>query len=392
MDKFDFVRTELEALKASGLYGTMRTVESAQGAWITVDGRKVLNLCSNNYLGLANSPMLKRAVRKNMAQHGIGAGAARLISGTHTLHVQFEKALSRFKKTDDCLFFASGWCANIGTIQAITGSGDVIFSDELNHGSLIDASRLSRAKTVVYQHRDFSHLRRVLKEADDARRKLIVTDGVFSMDGDLAPLPEIVQLAEEHKALVMVDDAHGEGVLGDHGRGIVDHFGLHGKVDIEMGTMSKAFGVIGGYIAGRAEFIDFMRHKARTSLLATAPTLIDVAACLAAINVVEESERLVKKLWSNTTFFKKSMQSLGFDIGHSETPIIPVMVKDERRAQEFEEDLFKQGIFAHAIVYPTVPKGEARLRVQISAVHKRDDLKYALDKLDAIGHRLGVPA
>jgi glycine C-acetyltransferase len=390
MDKLEFIRTELAALRASGLYGTMRTVESPQGAWIIIDGHRLLNLCSNGYLGLSNSPRLKRAVRRNMEQYGIGAAAARLISGTHLLHVQFEQALARFKRTDDALFFASGWCANIGIIQAVTGKGDIIFSDALNHGSLIDACRLSRAKTIVYEHLDVGKLEQALDNAGPAGRKLIVTDGVFSMDGDLAPLPEIVRLAEKHQALVMVDDAHGEGVLGDHGRGIVNHFGLHGKVDIEMGTMSKAFGVIGGYIAGSRELIEFLKQRARTSLLATAPSLVDVAACIAAIEIVEESDQLVKKLWRNTHFFKKRMQSLGFDIGHSETPIVPVMVRDERLTQTFEEELFKQGVFAHAIVYPTVPKGEARLRIQISASHKRNELNFALDNLEKIGHQLRV--
>jgi len=390
MGKLDFLKEELQTLKNSGLYSTMRTIQSAQGAWLVVDGVEVLNMCSNNYLGLANSPKLKEKVRENMDKFGIGATGARLISGTNTLHIQFEQTLARFKKAEDSLLFSSGWDANIGTIQAIVGQDDMVISDELNHGSVIDACRLSRGRRVVYPHRDANGLREVLEKGKDARRRLIVTDGVFSMDGDLAPLPEIVRLADEYDAIVMVDDAHGEGVLGAHGRGIVDHFGLHGRVDIEMGTMSKAFGVIGGYIAGSKELIDYLRQRARTSFLASAPTLIDVTACIAAIETVEGSDELVKKLWGNTKYFKDGMRSLGFDIGHSETPIIPIMLGDAKLAQNFEERLFEQKVFAHAIVYPTVPRGEARLRVQISAVHKRQDLDFALSAFRQIGRETRV--
>lgn len=390
MGKLDFLKEEIQALKDNGLYSTMRVIQSPQGAWIVVDGVEVLNLCSNNYLGLANSPRLKERVREYMDKYGVGATGARLISGTNTLHRQFEQALARFKKTEDSLLFSSGWDANIGTIQAITGQGDMIISDELNHGSLIDACRLSRGEKVIYPHRNVDGLREALEKGKDARRRLIVTDGIFSMDGDLAPMPEIVQLADKYNALVMVDDAHGEGVLGEHGRGIVDHFRLHGRVDIEMGTMSKAFGVIGGYIAGSKELIDYLRQRARTSFLASSPTLIDVAACIAAVETLEESDELVKKMWENTNYFKDGMKSLGFDTGHTETPIIPVMLGDAKLTQEFEEKLFERNIFAHAIVYPTVPRGEARLRVQISAVHARKDLDFALDAFEKIGHETGV--
>lgn len=390
MGKLDFLNEELQKLKDSGLYGTMRTVQSAQGAWLVVDGVDVLNMCSNNYLGLANSPRLKERVRGNMDRFGVGATGARLISGTNTLHREFEQALARFKRTEDSLLFSSGWDANIGTIQAIVGQDDIVISDELNHGSVIDACRLSRGQRVVYPHRDVDGLREVLEKGKDSRHRLIVTDGVFSMDGDLAPLPEIVELADEYNAIVMVDDAHGEGVLGNHGRGIVDHFGLHGRVDIEMGTMSKAFGVIGGYIAGSNELIDYLRQRARTSFLASAPTLIDVSACIAAVEILEESDEVVRKLWENTKYFKDGMASLGFDIGHSETPIIPIMLGDESLTQNFEERLFEQKIFAHAMVFPTVPRGEARIRVQISAVHKREDLDFALAVFEKIGRKTGV--
>ena len=392
LGKLDFLKEELQALRDSGLYATMRTIQSAQGAWLVVDGVEVLNLCSNNYLGLANSPKLKERVRENMNRFGIGATGARLISGTNILHIELEQTLARFKRTQDSLLFSSGWDANIGTIPALVEQGDTVISDELNHGSVIEACRLSRGQRIVYPHRDINGLKEALEKGKDARRRLIVTDGVFSLDGDLTPLPEIVELADEYDAIVMVDDAHGEGVLGDHGRGIVDHFGLHGRVDIEMGTMSKAFGVIGGYIAGSKELIDYLRQRARTSLLASAPTLIDVAACIAAVEILEESDELVGKLWDNARYFKDGMRSLGFDIGHSETPIVPVMLGDAKVAQDFERRLFEEGVFAHAIVYPMVPIGEARIRLMVSAVHKREDLDFALTVFEKIGRETGVCA
>ena len=385
-----FLREELESLKQGGLYSTMRPVQSPQGAWIVIDGIRVLHLCSNNYLGLADSPVLMEAVEKSLRKYGIGSVGARLISGTHILHMEFEERLARFKKTEESILFASGWDANIGTIQAVMGKGDVIFSDELNHGSLIDACRLSRANRLIYTHCDMDHLGRLLDKSRDARRRLIVTDGVFSMDGDIAPLPDIVKLAEKYEAMIMVDDAHGEGVLGKEGRGIVDHFDLHGRVDIEMGTMSKAFGVIGGYIAGSRTLIEYLRQTARTFLLATAPSLMDVAASIAAIDLVEQSGDLVRKLWENTGFFKKGMQDLGFDIGKSETPIIPVMVQKEKVAQVLEDELFRRKIFTHAIVFPTVPKEKARLRVQISASHSLQDLTFALETFGSVGRSIGI--
>lgn len=390
MGKLDFLEGELRALKDGTLYVPMRTIKSAQGAWLVIDDVEVLNLCSNNYLGLANSPKLKQKVRECMARFGIGSAGARLISGTNILHIEFEQTLARFKGAEDSLLFSSGWDANIGTIPAIVGQDDIVISDELNHGSLIDACRLSRAQIAIYPHRDIEGLRNALGRAKDARRRLIVTDGVFSMDGDLAPLPEIVEIADEYDAIVMVDDAHGEGVLGERGRGIVDHFGIHGRVDIEMGTMSKAFGVIGGYIAGTKELIDYLRQKARSSILATAPSLIDVAACIAAVEILEESGEPVKKLWDNTRYFKDSMKSIGFDIGHSETPIVPVMLGDNKVAQDFEKRLFEERIFAHAIVYPIVPRGQARLRLMLSAAHKREDLDFALEVFEKLGRESKV--
>jgi len=390
LSKLDFLGDELKTIKDSGLYANMRVVQSAQNAWLVVDGAKVLNLCSNNYLGLANNPIIKEKVKQTIDQFGIGSGGSRLISGTNTLHIEFEDTIAKFKKTDSALFFPSGWDVNIGTIQAIVGKDDLIISDELNHGSLIDACRLSRAQRKIFSHRDVNSLKSILESEKNAKRKLIVTDGVFSMDGDLAPLPELVDLADKYDAIVMVDDAHGEGVLGNHGRGIVDHFRLHGKVDIEMGTMSKAFGVIGGYVAGSQVLIDYLRQRARTFLLATAPTLSDVSACIAAVNILDNSDELVKKLWSNSNYFKEKMRSLGFNIGNSETPIIPVKLGDANLAQDFDERLLKDNVFAHAILYPTVPNGEARIRVQISATHEKEDLDFALDVFENIGRQIGV--
>ena len=386
MGKLDFLKEELQTLKDSGLYGIIRTIQSAQGAWLVVDGVEVLNLCSNNYLGLANQPELKEAAKQALDQFGVGPAAVRSIAGTMSLHLELEKALAGFKHLEDALSFQSGLCANLGTIPVLVGEDDAIFSDELNHASIIDGSRLTRANRFIYPHRDAKGLKEVLeKEGKSAKKKLIITDGVFSMDGDIAPLPELVEVAEEYEAILMVDDAHGEGVLGDHGRGIVDYFGQQNRVDIEMGTMSKAFGVVGGYIAGRKELTEYLRQRARPFLFSSAVTPPDVAACIAAVKLLESSDEFVKQLWENTRYFKEGMKSLGLDIGHSETPIVPVMLGDSKVAQDFERRLFEEKIFAHAIVYPTVPRGKARLRLIISAAHKREDLDFALGVFEKIG-------
>jgi len=390
-NKFDFIADELQRLKDSGLYNQIRTIESAQGAWLVVDGSRVLNLCSNNYLGLANHPRLKEAARQALEEFGVGPGAVRSIAGTMSLHLELEKNLSGFKHVEDTLSFQSGINANFGTIAALADSEDAIFTDELNHASIIDGCRLTKAKRFIYPHADARGLKELLeKEAKSAKKKLIVTDGVFSMDGDLAPLPEIVELAEEYGAILMVDDAHGEGVLGSHGRGIADHFGLQGRVDIEMGTMSKAFGVVGGYIAGRKELAEYLRQRARPILFSSAVTPADAAACIAAIKLLESSDELVKRLWANTLYFKEEMKSLGFDTGHSETPITPVMLGDASLARSFSRRLFEEKIFAMAIGFPTVPMGKARLRVMISATHTREDLDFALNVFERVGKELKV--
>ncbi len=389
--KFDFIVNELQQLKDSGLYNQIRTIESAQGAWLVVDGSRVLNLCSNNYLGLANQPELKEAAQKALEEFGVGPGAVRSIAGTMSLHLELEKALAGFKHVEDTLSFQSGLNANFGTIAALVGQDDAIFTDELNHASIIDGCRLTKAKRFIYPHGDAKGLRAVLeKEGKSAKKKLIVTDGVFSMDGDLAPLPEIVELAEEYEAITMVDDAHGEGVLGNHGRGIVDHFGLQGRVDIEMGTMSKAFGVVGGYIASKMELTEYLRQRARPILFSSSVTPSDVAACIVAVKLLESSDKLVKKLWENARYFKEGMKSLGFDTGHSETPITPIMLGDAGLARSFSKRLFEEKVFAMAIGYPTVPMSKARIRVMISAVHTHEDLDFAFNVFERVGKELKV--
>ncbi len=388
-----FVAQELEALKQEGLFVTIRALESPQGAWIVVDGRKVLNLCSNNYLGFCNDPVLKEAAKKAIDEYGVGPGAVRSIAGTMKLHLELERKLAEFKGTEAVVSFQSGFCANLATIPALVGREDGIFSDELNHASIIDGCRLSRAEIIRYAHCDVDDLKAKLQEHRHRfRRALIVTDGVFSMDGDIAPLPEIVKLAREYDAFVMVDDAHGEGVLGRGGRGITDHFGLHGEVDIEVGTLSKAFGVVGGYVAGGTELCDYLRQRGRPFLFSSAVTPPDVAACIAAVDILLQSEERVQKLWENACYFQNGLKGLGFDIGKTQTPITPVMLGEATLAQKFSQRLFEEGIFAQAIGYPTVPRGAARIRVMISAVHTKEDLDFALEKFAKVGRELGVIA
>jgi len=356
VDKLAWIREELRALQEQGLYIHIRTIQSAQGPWLIVDGRRVLNFCSNNYLGLANHPRMREAARQAVEKYGVGPAAVRTIAGTLDLHLILEEKLARFKGVEAAISFQSGFNANLATIPALVGEGDAIFSDELNHASIIDGCRLSRARIVRYAHNDPSDLEAKIREnLGTFRRGLIVTDGVFSMDGDIAPLPEIVEIAERYHLMLMVDDAHGEGVLGRGGRGIVDHFGLHGRVDIEVGTLSKAFGVVGGYVAGRREIVEWLRQRGRPFLFSSAMTAADTAACIAAVEILEESTELVDRLWENTRYFKEEMRRLGFDLGQSVTPITPVMLGDAHLAQTFSRRLFEEGVFAQAIGYPTVP-------------------------------------
>jgi glycine C-acetyltransferase len=391
-DRLTWIRDELDALRAQGLFTTIRTLSSPQGAWLDVDGRRALNFCSNNYLGLANHPHLKDAAQRAIETHGVGPGAVRTIAGTMDLHLELERRLADFKGVEGAISFQSGFSANLAVIPALVGEEDVIFSDELNHASIIDGCRLSRARIARYRHNDAGDLRRVVKEArqEGYRRAILVTDGVFSMDGDIAPLDHLAVVAEEHDLMLMVDDAHGEGVLGRGGRGIVDHFGLHGRVDIEVGTMSKAFGVVGGYVAGRRPVVDWLRQRGRPFLFSSAVTPADVAACIAAVDLLEESTDLVDRLWENGRYFKAEMERLGFDTGVSKTPITPVMLGEAPLAQRFSKRLYEEGVFATAIGFPTVPKGKARIRVMISAAHSTDDLDQALATFGKVGKELAV--
>ena len=389
--KLKWINEELDHLKQAGLYNKIRTLGSPQGAWLIVDGKKVLNFCSNNYLGLANHPRLLKAAEEAMAEYGLGPGAVRTIAGTMDLHLELENRIAKFKRVEDAITFQSGFTANLGLIPAIVGKEDAIFSDELNHASIIDGCRLSGAAIIRYDHADPASLERVIQENQGQyRRGLVVTDGVFSMDGDYPPLDKLAEIAEKYGLMLMVDDAHGEGVLGEGGRGIVDHFNLHGKVDVEVGTFSKAFGVVGGVVAGDKKIIEWLRQRGRPFLFSSAVTIPDVAATIAAIDILEESTELVDKLWNNAKFFKAALQNLGFDTGKSMTPITPVMLGDAKLAREFSRQLYDAGVFAMALGFPTVPVGKARIRVMISAAHSKQDLQQSLDAFEAVGKKLGV--
>ncbi len=390
MNKLDWISDNLEELKSQSLFINVKTIESPMGPKIKVDGRWVLNFCSNNYLGLANHPALLKAAKKAIDEFGIGPTAVRTIAGTTKLHRQLESALAKFKKAEDVITFQSGFNANLATIPALIQEEDIIFSDELNHASIIDGSRLSKATVVRYDHANPDDLQKKIQENKGFKKKLIVSDGVFSMDGDIAPLTELLEIAEKFNCILMVDDAHGEGVLGSHGRGIVDHFNLHGKVDVEVGTLSKAFGVVGGFVAGKKLIVDWLRQRARPYLFSSAMTVPDVAACLEAVKILEEKDDLVLKLWENSKYFKQKLTHFGFDIGKSQTPITPVMLGDAKLAQEFSKKLYDQGIFATAIKYPTVPVGQSRIRVMISASHSKDNLDAALDAFGKVGRKLKV--
>lgn len=389
--KLQWIDDELKNLHDAGFYNRIRTLESAQGAWLLVDGKKVLNFCSNNYLGLANHPRIAAAAVKAIETYGVGPGAVRTIAGTMSPHIELEKRLASFKGVESAITFQSGFSANTGTIPALVGRADVIFSDELNHASIIDGCRLSRAKVIRYAHCDVEDLGKQLKEHRASfNRAMVITDGVFSMDGDVAPLDKIYEVTRHYDVVLMVDDAHGEGVLGNGGRGIVDHFSLHGKVDVEVGTLSKAFGVVGGVVAGNPKVVEWLHQRGRPFLFSSAMTIPDVAACIEAVNILEESTELVDQLWSNTEYFKKEIQGLGFDTGDSVTPITPVMLGGAPLAQQFSRELYDAGVFGMAIGFPTVPRGKARIRVMISAAHQVDDLDQGLDAFAKVGRKLGV--
>jgi glycine C-acetyltransferase len=390
-EKLQWIEDELASLKEAGLYNRIRTLGSPQGAWLVVDGKRVLNFCSNNYLGLANHPRLQQAAREWMEKYGLGPAAVRSIAGTMDIHLQLEERLARFKGVESAITFQSGFTANLATIPALVGKEDAIISDELNHASIIDGSRLSGAKILRYAHANADDLERVLREEGEKYpRVLVITDGVFSMDGDIAPLDKIYAVTQKYNVVLMVDDAHGEGVMGRGGRGIVDHFNLHGKVDVEVGTLSKAFGVVGGVVAGSPLVVEWLRQRGRPFLFSSAMTVPDVAACIAAVDILEESTELVDRLWENARYFKGEMKNLGFDTGLSTTPITPVMLGEAPLAQQFSRELFESGVFAMAIGFPTVPRGKARLRVMISASHSRDDLDQGLQAFASVGQKLGV--
>ena len=389
-DLLSWIDEEREQLAQAGLLFTIRTIESAMDGWVTIDGRRLLNFCANNYLGLANHPRLREAAKMAIDQYGIGPSAVRVIAGTTSLHVELEERLAAFKEAEACITFQSGFMANVAVVPALVGKDDLIFSDELNHASIIDACRLSRAEVIRYAHNDVDDLRRKIAQSKQSARRLIITDGVFSMDGDIAPLPDIVAVAEEEGILVMVDDAHGEGVLGKGGRGIVDHFDLHGRVHVEVGTLSKAFGVVGGLVAGNRRIVEWLRQRARPFLFSSAMTVPDVAACIEATKVLAESTELVDRLWQNARVMQGALRQMGFDIGHSQTPITPIMLGEAPLAQQFSRRLFAEGIFAIAIGFPAVPMGKARIRVMNSAAHSQSDLEQALTIFERVGRELRV--
>lgn len=386
-----WIDDELKALDEQGLLTTIREIDSPQGAWLMIDGKRVLNFCSNNYLGLANHPRIVAAAKEAIDRLGVGPGAVRTIAGTLSIHTELEQRLAAFKGAEATVVLQSGFNANSATIPAVVGKGDIIFSDRLNHASIIDGCRLSGAKIVAYDHNSAESLdATILANQEGYNRKLVVTDGVFSMDGDIAPLDQIAAVAKRHGAIMMVDDAHGEGVVGRGGRGIVDHFGLHGVVDIEVGTLSKAFGVMGGFVAGSASLVRWIKQRGRPFLFSSALTVPDAAACLAAVDILEESTELVDRLWANAHYFKEGMNELGFDLGASQTPITPVILGEAPLAQQMSRRLFEENIFATAIAFPTVPRGTARIRVMPSAAHSTEDLDFALSVFAKVGREVGA--
>lgn len=390
-NRLDWIGQEIEGLRAAGLYNNIRTLASPQGAWLVVDGRRVLNFCSNNYLGLANHPKMVEAAIVALRKYGVGPGAVRSIAGNMEIHTELENRLARFKGVEAAVVLQSGFSANTAVIPILAGKEDLIISDELNHASIIDGSRLSGARIERYAHADAVDLERVILEnAGKYRRALVITDGVFSMDGDLAPLDKIYEVTNRYDIMLMVDDAHGEGVVGRGGRGIVDHFNLHGKVDVEVGTLSKAFGVVGGIVAGNAKIIEWVRQRGRPFLFSSATPPADVAACIAAVDILENSTELVDLLWENARYFKAELKRMGLDIGHSVTPITPVMLGEAPLAQQFSRELFNENVFAMSLGFPTVPQGKARIRVMISAAHSREDLDQGLAAFEKVAKKLGV--
>ncbi|MBM3266118.1 MAG: glycine C-acetyltransferase [Candidatus Sericytochromatia bacterium] len=390
-DPLKFLHDEVAELKDQGLFRPLRVLAREQAARCVIDGKEVVNLSSNNYLGLTTHPRLIEAALEAVRTEGAGSGSVRTIAGTMAGHMALEARIAKFKHTEAAVVFQSGFTANAGTVSSILGKEDVIVSDELNHASIIDGCRLSRAQIKVWKHKDVADLRRVLAEvAGQYRRILVVTDGVFSMDGDIAPLPDIVAAAEEHGALIMVDDAHASGVLGRNGRGTVDHYDLHGRVHIQVGTLSKAVGVLGGYVAGPQVLIEYLWHKARPFLFSTSHPPAVTAACMAAFDLLETEPAIIERLWDNSRYFKAGLADLGFDTGASQTPITPVIVGDTKRAMALSDGLFAEGVFAVGIGFPTVARGKERVRTIVTATHTRDDLDFALRAFEKVGRQLGI--
>ncbi|NLJ98217.1 MAG: glycine C-acetyltransferase [Tissierellia bacterium] len=389
--ELNYLKEKIEDLKKEGIYRRLPVLEGANQAEIILNGNKVINLSSNNYLGFANHPRLKKAAIEAIEKYGAGAGAVRTIVGNMSIHEELEEVLSKFKREEAAFVYQSGFNCNAGTIQAITEAGDLIISDELNHASIIDGVRLSKADKKIFKHSDIDQLEQILKEnRDKYRNVLIITDGVFSMDGDIAKLPEIVELAEKYDAMTYVDDAHGSGVLGENGRGTVDHFGLHGRVDFTIGTLSKAIGVVGGYVAGSKTMYEWLNHRARPVLFSTSLPPAAVGAIIEAIKMLTESSEYTDKLWDNAKYFKERLGKLGFNTGHSETPITPVIIGDEAESMEFSKNLLDKGVFVSAIVFPTVPKGTGRVRCMITADHTKEQLDRAVDIFQQVGKEMNI--
>lgn len=396
IDPLAFLTDELNALRAKGTYFKLRVLEDEQAAVCTFDGRKVINLASNNYLGLTTHPKLREAALAATRDYGVGSGAVRTIAGTMKLHMELEEKIARFKNVEACVVFQSGFTANAGTVSALLGKEDFIISDELNHASIIDGCRLSRAKILVFRHKDVAHAEEQLASVKDLPgKKLLISDGVFSMDGDIGPLPGLCAAAEKYGAIMMVDDAHSSGVLGHQGRGTIDHCGMHGRVDIQVGTLSKAIGALGGYVCGTRDFIEFLYHRARPFLFSTSHPPSVAASCIAAFDVLESEPQWMEQLWANTHFFKKELGLLGFDIGGkntpaSETPITPIIIGDGKLTMEFSRELFKEGVLGTGIAFPTVPEGKARIRTIVTATHTQSELQHALETLSRVGKKMGI--
>ena len=391
-----YLTEQLNELKSKGTHFRLRVLEDEQAPVCTFDGKKVINVASNNYLGLTTHPKLREAALEATRKYGVGSGAVRTIAGTMKIHMELEEKIARFKNVEACVVFQSGFAANAGTVSAILGKEDFIISDELNHASIIDGARLSKAKILVFRHKDMAHAEEQLASVkDQPGRKLLITDGVFSMDGDIGPLPALCALAEKYGAIMMVDDAHASGVLGRNGRGTISHFNVHGRVDVQVGTLSKAIGALGGYVCGSKDLIDYLYHRARPFLFSTSHPPSVAATCIAAFDVLEQEPQLIERLWENTRFWKKELGNLGFNIGGvntpaSETPITPIIIGDGKQTMEFSRELFKEGVLGTGIAFPTVPEGKARVRTIMTATHTREELEQALEVLQRVGKRMGI--